>query len=240
MEDALKAEITELVTTAIKASNGELIKGLPTIISTTMKGVTDQVTGFGDTLKGLNDTLAALKPAGTPPPPDKKVDPAPAGASMLPPEVAAQLTKLNTDLKKTQDDLKLERDARQATELSAKQTRKESMVRAALNQFQYASPEAAEDAFSLISNSAEWAEDGRLVVKGGDGQPLLVEDFVKTHIPEKKPYLLATIDKGGSGANAGRLKNNGPAIGMDDIKVGMSPEQTSAAVGAILAAIPRH
>lgn len=237
MEDALKAEITELVTTAIKASNGELMKGLPAIVTTTMKGVTDQVTGFGDTLKGLNETLAGLKVTVTPA--DKKIDPPPDNKlSTLPPEVAAQLTRLNADLRKTQDDLKSEQTARQETEKSAKQTRKESMVRAALNQFQYASPEAAEDAFSLISNSAEWAEDGRLVVNK-DGQPLLVEDFVKTHIPEKKPYLLATVDKGGSGANAGRLKSGGSAIGLGDIKVGMSKEETSAAVSAILAAIPQ-
>lgn len=202
-------------------------KELPGVLKIGLDGVT---AGFTTQFTTLTETLAALKPVETTPPAkgDNKKD------DELSPAVKAKFQEYEKEQKKQADLIAASDKLRIAAEAKAKATEKNSGVRAALNQFNFATPEAAEDAFTLISGKVDFNEEGQLVADG-----LLVDDFVKGYIPEKKPYLLASTGKGGSGASGGTNKTGKGKFDTDSIKPGMSTEMQASAVSAILDAIGR-
>ncbi len=191
--------------------------------------VKDMLTPFGDQFKTLTEGLTALQTsiaAGAPDDKKKKVD------GELPPEVNLQLKQLNDKVGKQEKDLADEKKRREEAEATTKKTEKESKLRTALGQFNFASPDAAEDAFTLLQSKVDFDSDGKLVA---DGLPM--EDFVKDYIPSKKAHLLAQTGKGGAGASAGSNKGGAGAFQIEAIKPGMSVEDQARAAGAIRQAI---
>lgn len=215
--------VNEIVNGALKRFSE---KELPGVLKIGLDGVT---AGFTTQFTSLSETLAALKPADiTLAKGDKKED-------ELSPAVKAKFQEYEKEQKRQSDLIATSEKARGEAEAKAKLTEKNSGVRAALNQFNFATPEAAEDAFTLISGKVEFNDEGQLVADG-----LLVDDFVKGYIPEKKPYLLASTGKGGSGASGGTNKQGKGKFDMDSIKPGMSAEVQGSAVSAILDALGRN
>jgi hypothetical protein len=220
--------VTELINTTVNGAIGKLMKDdLPKVLKTNTESLTAM---FGDQFKTLNDGLAALKPVEPVKTPDgkggdKTVD--------LPPEYKAKFNEFEKTIKTQGETLAAEQKARLAAEQKAKATEKDSKVRSSLNQFTFATPEAAEDAFTLISSKVDFNDEGELLADG-----LLLNDFVSTYIPEKKPYLLASAGKGGSGASSGTTKGGKGKFEIEKIGAGMSADDQKSAISAILDALP--
>jgi hypothetical protein len=155
------------------------------------------------------------------------------GKDAIPPELAKQLNDLTKSQTALQKQLADEQGKREKAEQAAKQTARESAVRAELNNYKFANPEAANDAFSLLLPQVEESADGQLIAGG-----LPLADYVKDYLPSKKAHLLAPAGKGGSGAsNTGT--GGSSTFQYEEIKPGMSAEQVSRAAAAIREAMPQ-
>jgi hypothetical protein len=218
--------VTELINTTV---NGALSRFMKDDLPKALKGNTDTLTAaFGDQFKSITESLAALKPVEPVKTPDGK------GDIDLPPAFKAKFNEFEKTIKAQGEAITKSETARVAAEAKSKQTEKDSKVRAALAIHSYASPEAAEDAFTLISGKVDFNEDGELLADG-----LLLNDFVAAYIPEKKSYLLASAGKGGSGASTGSTKGlGGKKFDIEKIGAGMSAEDAKSAYSAILNALP--
>jgi hypothetical protein len=229
--EALKGDFAKTMNDTVNGAISKMQKDvLPGILKSSLEGVTKQ---FGDQFTALTDNLANLqttlttnndgkgKGSG-----DKKDDVSPEVKAML-----QKLEKSNADLAKKLED---EAKKRETAETKAKQTDKESQIRSLLNsEFAFATPEAAEDAFSLVSGKIDFdPETGKLVA---DGLPF--GDFVKDFIPTKKPYLLSPKGKGGAGSEKGGVKGSSGAFTLEQIKPGMSQEDMVKAAGSIKQAL---
>ncbi len=213
-----------------KAINGAVAK-LKTEITgqfTTMlkpfEGLGDQLTQLTTNLTEVQTKLTAAPAAGGD---DKNKGKA------TDPEVAAMLKKLEASQATLTTQLAAEKEKREGAEKAAQKSTKDAGLQAALNKFQFANEQAAEDAFSLLAGQVEFGEDGKLVAGG-----LPLNDFVADFIPNKKSYLLAPAQKGGAGASAGQGRGGGANVQFESIKAGMSIEDQRAAAGAILRAMP--
>lgn len=212
-----------------QAINGAMAK-LKTEVMTSVTGAMKPFEGLNDTLKTITDNLATLQTA-TPPPPDdkKKKD------GELPPEVNAQLKALNDTVRKQGDQLTAEKTARETAEKAARDGAKASALRAELDQFDFSSPEAKDDAFTLASGLVNYDDTGNLVAEG-----LPMKDFVKDFVTTKKRHLLAPENRGGTGANKGTHKPGQGAFQLENIKPGMSLDDQMAAAAAIRAVLPNQ
>lgn len=205
--------------------NGALAKfktEVPKMFESVLTPLTQQLTEMGASFTSINEKLATTPPPVVTPP----------NASAIPPEVNAQLLQLTRGLETANKKLADSEKQREIAEKQAVETDKAAKVRSALAVHNYASPEAAEDAFSLINGMIERDANGKLVA---DGLPL--EDFVKDFIPKSKAYLLAPTGRSGAGASAGQARGGQQTFGIDGIKPGMSAEDSRSAAGAIVAAL---
>jgi hypothetical protein len=112
------------------------------------------------------------------------------------PALRARMQQMEKKQQETDKQLLVEQTARKDAETKQKLEAKQGAIRRELNALEYASPEAAEDAFLLVNGKVEEDADGNYIAEG-----LPLSDFVKTYLPEKKPHLLAPINKSGSGAS---------------------------------------
>jgi len=82
-------------------------------------------------------------------------------------------------------------------------------------------------AFRAVKDEVLRAEDGRLVVRGAQGETGLREHLV--NFVNENPELLPARMVGGSGTSAGQRTNAGPSssggVDLDRIKPGMDPEE---------------
>ncbi len=212
----------EAVNAAINGAVTKMKAEVGTMVTTALK----PFEGVGAQLTTVSETLTALQ---------EKANEGKSGKGgkddELPPAVALQIKTLTDGQKKLTESLAGETKRREEAEKAAKDTKLDSGLREALDQFTFVNPEAKNDAFSLLRSQVEFGEDGSLVAGG-----LPMADFVKSFVPEKKGHLLATKQVGGAGASAGS-PGSGKGFQMESIKNGMTPADTQAAAGAILAAL---
>lgn len=200
---------------------------LPKTLKTSFETVT---AGFNDQFKLITENLTALA---TPPGTSTGKEKDGKGGDELSPAVKAKFGEFEKIIKAQGETITNSENLRVAAEKRAKDTQKESKIRASLGQFTFATPDAAEDAYILVNGKVDFNDDGDLLADG-----LLLEDFVKTYIPEKKNYLLASTGKGGSGASNGTAKGNKAKVDIEKIGPGMSADDTRNTISAILDALP--
>jgi hypothetical protein len=210
--------------------NGALAKfAKDTLPNVVKEAATAAVSGLSGQLTTLTENLTTLQSQVKPPVDDK--DKNKPGEDGLTPAARAEFQKIQKALDTANANFAAEKTAREKAEAASALDRKNSAIRSELSQFQYASPEAAEDAFASVSAKIEQDADGNYVADG-----LLLKDYVSTFIPEKKSYLLAQVDKGGSGASGGRGRTTPSKIDMDDITVAnMADPKKAQAVAAAIA-----
>jgi len=191
------------------------------------KGVTDQ-------LGGIATVLEALKP---------KVDGGDGGdgggkgKDKIDPALNAQLQALTNANKAQADRLAaMETENRENKALAEKAARHGEIRRVmsskdVLGEHAYATPEAAEDFFTLVADQVTRGDDGSLVL---DNLPLT--DALKGRVA-KKPWYLAAKNIGGSGAGGGGARGGGARVTLDDIKPGMTAEQRAKAQAEIAQAL---
>lgn len=235
-EEAPPALTLQLVNDSINSALARFQKDhLPGVITaavtTATKGLTDQFATVGTTMAAIQESLTNR--GGGEGDGDKKKKAEQQGDDGMTPAIRAAFEKLsreNATLKTGQETLTKAKDDADARALK---TAKESSLRGALAQFQFAGTEAAEDAFNLLLPKIEVEEGTGAFLS--DGLPLA--DFVTNFIPTKKPHLLAPVGKGGAGAANGGQRGGQKAFTMEDIKPGMSNDEIARASSTILAAI---
>jgi len=155
------------------------------------------------------------------------------GDDGMTPAARAKFANIEKLLKQTNDRLETTDKAREAAELKAKVTEKNSAIKQALSALQFTDPGALDDAFAAVAGQIDFDPDsGELI---GNGLP--VAEFVKGFIEEKKPYLLAPVNKGGAGAGSGNRKGGTPGTQFEDIRPGMTAQQSQKTAQDILAAM---
>jgi hypothetical protein len=184
-----------------------------------------QLTGLGDLLKQMNERTPSTPPST----PLNKQD-----GNTLPPETNQLIQGLKKEVETLRASQTQETEKRIAAEKKALDTDQESKVRAALKGFDFATEDAAEDAYTLVSKMITRSEDGNLV--SSDNLPY--DSFIKDFIPTKKPHLLAPVNRSGAGATAGTGRQTGrTSVDIADIKPGASKETLAAAGSQIRALI---
>lgn len=204
MEEAGTATGTGLDKAAVDTMiNGALTRFAKEVLPNTLKDFgktqTDQLTALTTNLTTLQESINAM---GTNTGGDKKKKDGEGegtGDDGLTPAMRARLQNMERKQKETDDKLLAEQSARKEAETKQRLEAKQNAIRKELGSLDYASPEAAEDAFMLVNGKVEEDSDGNYIA---DGLPLT--DFVKTYLPEKKPHLLAPVPRSGSGANTGQ------------------------------------
>lgn len=231
----------------LDAVNAAITAGIAKFAKDNLPGaIKDATKDLGASLLTITESLTTLQTSltGGGGGGDHKGKPGEKGDDGLTPELRVRFAKYEKDAKDTSTALAQEKEKREVAEKAQKETAKHSAIRQALGQHSYASPEAEEDAFVLISGKVDFdPEDATRLL--ADGLPL--NDFVASYIPEKKPHLLAAQGKGGAGAQGGGTKG-GPSskVQIEDITaqnlVGadgkVDPAKLSAFAGAIRAALP--
>lgn len=231
LEQADVDQINGLINTSL---NGGIAK-LKTEMTSSFQGMLKPFEGLGPALSTLTENLTTLqtKMNETPAPGTKDGKEGKGGKEgELSPEVALQIKNLTKQVEEQGKTLSTEKEARTKAEKAALDTAKESKLRNALNQFQFVNPEAAEDAYALISGQVTYDDNGALIAGG-----LPMEDFVKDFVPSKKAHLLAPVGKGGAGASGGSKTGAAGAFQMENIKTGMSVDDQKSAAGAIVRAL---
>lgn len=198
---------------------------LPGVVTEANKGLNANFATLTENLTNIQTMLAASQP--------KPKEGKEGNDDGLTPALRARFEAQEKAIKTANDLVATEKTAREAAEKKSRDTAKESAIRESLGQFTFASTDAAEDAFTLLQGKVDWDEQGNLIAEG-----LPVKDFVTNYIPEKKSHLLQVLNKGGSGAQPGIGRQSFTKVDMDDIKPGMTLEQTQRSVTAILNAIP--
>lgn len=215
--------------------NGALAKfAKDTLPKTITDATTAAVSGMTAQLTQLTENLTALQSSIVRPPADKDKDQKVIGDDGLTPAARAEFQKIQKALETSNANFAAEKTKREEAEANSAKDKKNSAIRAALADFTYANTEAAEDAFAWASAKVELDADGNYVADG-----LLLKDFVATAIPEKKGYLLAPVDKSGSGASGGRGRQTSSKVDLNDITVAnmQDPKKAQAAAAAITAAL---
>lgn len=153
----------------------------------------------------------------------------------LDPQVNAELKRLG-DLVKGQgsqiEGLKKDRD--DAIQ-KAERAEKNSVIRTALGELQFATPKAFDTAFSIVESQVQKLEDGTYV--GGDNLPLV--DFFKDFLPKEHAYLLKPTGASGAGASNGGAPARVGRTDIADIKPGMTNDkrnQVAQEIAAVIAA----
>jgi hypothetical protein len=119
--------------------------------------------------------------------------------------------------------------ARQETEQKARTERLNSTLRTEL--LKHVPAERIDAAMRIFGPDVRYSEEGS-IVGGADESPL--GDFVNAEI-SKHEYLLPPKPVGGAGASSGS-RRSAQAVGLDDIRPGMSAEQKAAILASIRAA----
>ncbi len=200
----------------LEAVNAAVAAGIAKFTKDNLPGaIKDATKDLGTSLTGITETLAILQGAitggGGNDDGKKKGE---KGDDGLTPEARVRFANLEKAVKTSNDALAEEKTKRETAEKGQRDTAKQSAIRQALGQHAYASPEAEEDAFVLISGKVDFdPEDPTRLL--ADGLPL--NDFVANYIPDKKPHLLAAQGKGGAGAQGGSAKSGSSKVDIESI-----------------------
>lgn len=224
-----KAITADDVTALITKSQEDFAKKLPTLFKDLNKGTTDALTTLTASLTAISTKLDAAQPV--PDDPNKGKGKGKEGDDDVPPALKAQLLALQKRTDEAEKKIKASEDKATAAEAKARAQAKESAIRKELGVFEFASPDAADDLFTLINGKADYDDEGNIL---GDGLPLT--DFVKG-VVEKKPHFLAPLAKGGSGANGGNRLPGGAKVQMEDLtpaKLMADPKLAQRAAGQIV------
>lgn len=223
------AEQSKAITDIVNAGLATAVKGLKIPSADDLGKLVDgKLTGISEALAKLTEAA----PQGGGKPDDK-------GGKGGSPEDKAAIQNLTKQLEAvTKSQAESQKKAEEA-EQKALSTDKESKIRTVLGEFEFTSEDARQDAYQLINGLITRDAEGNLL--GQDNLPF--DAFIRNFIPEKKGYLLAPLNRSGSGApSGGSVKSGGPQAGgkfqIEQIKPGMKGEELAAAVRAIRAALP--
>jgi hypothetical protein len=194
-----------------------------------LEPITGQMSQVGENLTKLQESLNKL----TPPPIDDKKKKDEEGPGV---ELNTRLQGLEKTNKDLNDRLVKMDEDRKAAEKRALDTEKSSKIRTKLAEFTFATPDAAEDAFNLVSGLIRYDKSGNLVA-GDESNAVMFDAFLTEYIPAKKGHLLAASGKSGAGAQPGDKRSNTSPMSLDKIKVGMSVDEQKVAAGQILKAL---
>ena len=148
----------------------------------------------------------------------------------IPPEVNATLRQLQGTLKQQGETIASLTKAKESAERQAKDTSRDAFIRESLTNFTFATPSAAQTAFTLIKGHVQEAgDDGGYIA--GDNLPVV--DFAREFLSREHSYLLKATEARGSGASGGSNSGGGKAFDIGSIKPGMSAEARARAVEQI-------
>lgn len=230
---AFSADQTKAISDLVSAGLQTALKGLKVPSADDLGKLVDgKLTGITEMLAKLEATATTANNA------DSKDGKEGSKGKSSPEDAAkiADLTKRLDAVTKAQTESDKKREEAEAKALA---TDKESKIRTVLGEFEFTSEGARQDAYKLISELINRDGDGNLL--GQDNLPF--DAFIRNYIPDQKGYLLAPLNRSGSGAhNGGSNKSGGTGTSgkfqIEQIKPNMSKDELSAAVRAIRQALP--
>ncbi len=129
--------------------------------------------------------------------------------------------------KRLMDEIETIKAEREDAKKQAEDARIDSEVNAMLSGFEWAKPSSSKVAFNLLRPKVQRDPDtGKLHIDDSEA-----ESYIKATIPDEYDYLLAPVNKGGSGA----VKGTGKRKGVDLDELGSMSKEDQAAAGRQIA-----